>query len=141
MCEGLCSSSYLKYGISKPKENKAVTICPGPNLAYFSRTYSLEEMVKHIYGSIDLLQNVKRPHVFINELNLYIDHFQKEISAQVKNFTDKKQKYLLKFKTELETGIDYYKQLFPEITIQAQSLSAILEDLYSAEKKLSCISL
>jgi len=141
LCEGLCSSSYLKYGISKPKENKAVTICPGPNLAYFSRTYSLEEMVKHIYGSIDLLQNVKRPHVFINELNLYIDHFQKEISAQVKNFTDKKQKYLLKFKTELETGIDYYKQLFPEITIQAQSLSAILEDLYSAEKKLSCISL
>ncbi|MDR3695962.1 hypothetical protein [Mucilaginibacter sp.] len=141
LCEGLCSSSYLKYGINKPKENKAVTICPGPNLAYFSRSYSLEEMVKHIYGSIDLLQNVKRPHVFINELNLYIDHFQKEISAQVKNFTDKKQKYLLKFKTELETGIDYYKQLFPQITLQAQSLATILEDLYSAEKKLSGISL
>ncbi|BAU53837.1 hypothetical protein [Mucilaginibacter gotjawali] len=141
LCEGLCSSSYLKYGISKPKENKAVTICPGPNLAYFSRSYSLDEMVKHIYGSIDLLQNVKRPHVFINELNLYIDHFQKEISAQVKNFTDKKQKYLLKFKTELETGIDYYKQLFPQITSQAQSLATILEDLYSAEKKLSGISL
>lgn len=141
LCEGLCSATYLKYGISKPKENKAVTICPGPNLAYFSRSYSLEEMVKHIYGSIDLLQNVKRPHVFINELNLYIDHFQKEIALQVKNFTDKKQKYLLKFKTELETGIDYYKQLFPQITSQAQSLSAILEDLYSAEKKLSGIPL
>jgi len=141
LCEGLCSSAFLKYDISKPKENKAVTICPGPNLAYFSRTYSLEEMVKHIYGSIDLLQNVKRPHVFINELNLYIEHFQKEISAQVKNFTDKKQKYLLKFKTELETGIDYYKQLFPQITIQAQSLATILEDLYSAEKKLSGISI
>ena len=141
LCEGLCSATYLKYGISKPKENKAVTICPGPNLAYFSRSYSLEEMVKHIYGSIDLLQNVKRPHVFINELNLYIDHFQKEISAQVKNFTDKKQKYLLKFKTELETGIDYYKQLFPQITSQTQSLATILEDLYSAEKKLSGIPL
>jgi hypothetical protein len=141
LCEGLCSATYLKYGISKPKENKAVTICPGPNLAYFSRSYSLEEMVKHIYGSIDLLQNVKRPHVFINELNLYIDHFQKEISTQVKNFTDKKQKYLLKFKTELEQGIEYYKQLFPQLTNHAQSLATILEDLYAAERKLSGIPL
>jgi len=141
LCEGLCSAIYLKYGLSKPKENKAVTICPGPNLAYFSRIYTLDEMVKHIYGSLDLLQNVKRPHVFINELNLYIDYFQKELSAHVNNFNDKKQKYLLKFKTELETGISYYKQLFPQLASQTQSLAAILEDLYNAEKKLSGINL
>ena len=35
LCEGLCSASYIKYDIIKPKENKAVAICPGPNLAYF----------------------------------------------------------------------------------------------------------
>lgn len=136
LCEGLCSSAYLKYDISKPKENIAVTICPGPNLAYFSRSYTLEEMVKHIYGSLDLLQNVKRPHIFINELNLYIDYLQKELSVHVKNINDKKQKYLVKFKTELETGIAYYKQLFPQIAKETQSLMAVLEDLYVAEKKL-----
>lgn len=70
LCEGLCSSVYLKLQIIKPKENKAVSICPGPNLAYFNRTYSLDEMVKHIYGAVDLLDKVNRPHVFIKELNL-----------------------------------------------------------------------
>jgi len=45
LCEGLCSAAYLKYNISKPKENTAVSICPGPNLAYFSGIYSLEEML------------------------------------------------------------------------------------------------
>ncbi|RZK01638.1 MAG: hypothetical protein EOO46_19695, partial [Flavobacterium sp.] len=47
LCEGLCTSTYQKLGILKPKESKAVAICPGPNLAYFSRTYSLDEMVAH----------------------------------------------------------------------------------------------
>jgi hypothetical protein len=139
LCEGLCSSAYLKYDIVKPRENKAVAICPGPNLAYFSRAYTLDEMVKHIYGSLDLLQQVKRPHLFINELNLYIDYLQKELAAQVKTLTDKKQKYLLKFRTELEQGITYYKQLFPQLVNQKQKLTDLLEDLYKAEKKLSSL--
>ncbi|ASU31963.1 hypothetical protein [Mucilaginibacter xinganensis] len=141
LCEGLCSSAYLKYGITKPKENKAVAICPGPNLSYFSRTYSLDEMVKHIYGSVDLLQNVKRPNLFVNELNLYIDYLQKELSVHVKNLNDKKQKYLVKFKNELEHGIAYYKELFPQLTDQKQKLMNILEDLSTAETKLSFINI
>ncbi|HZY39606.1 MAG TPA: hypothetical protein VFE53_23280 [Mucilaginibacter sp.] len=141
LCEGLCSSAYVKYGIGKPKESKAVAICPGPNLAYFSRSYTLDEMVKHIYGSLDLLQNIKRPHLFINELNLYIDYLQKEISAHITSFTDKKQKYLVKFKNELEEGIAYYEQLFPKLTNQAQSLATMLEDLYFAEKKLNNLTI
>jgi hypothetical protein len=136
LCEGLCSSVYLKYDISKPKENIAVTICPGPNLAYFSRSYTLDEMVKHIYGSLNLLQNVKRPHIFINELNLYIDYLKKELSMHVENINDKKQKYLVKFKAELENGIAYYKQLFPQIAKEAQSLAVVLNDLYIAEQQL-----
>ncbi len=141
LCEGLCSSAYLKNGITKSKENKAVAICPGPNLAYFSRSYSLEEMVKHIYGSLDLLQNVKRPHLFINELNLYIDYLKKQWPEQVKTLTEKKQKYLIKFKTELEQGIAYYKQLFPQLASQKQNLFVLFEELYHAENQLNSLSL
>jgi len=139
LCEGLCASVYLKDGISRPKENKAVAICPGPNLAYFSRAYSLEEMVKHIYGSLDLLRSVKRPHMFVNELNLYIDYLQKELSNHIKTLNEKKHKYLLKFKSELEQGVEYYKQLCLQLTTQKQKPLEILEDLYLAEKKLSAI--
>lgn len=141
LCEGLCSSAYIKNEIVKPRENKAVAICPGPNLAYFSRTYSLDEMINHIYGSDDLLKDVKRPHLFINELNLYIDYFQRELSAHIKNINDKKQKYLLKFKAELENGITYYKQLFPKLSNLAHTLPTVFEDLLNAEKKLAALNI
>jgi hypothetical protein len=141
LCEGLCASAYLKNGISKPKENKAVSICPGPNLAYFSRSYTLDEMISHIYGSIDLLKGVTRPHLFINELNLYIDYFQKEINIHVKNLNEKKQKYLVKFRNELESGISYYKELFPQLSFQKQKVVDLLEQLFLAEEKLNAILL
>jgi hypothetical protein len=137
LCEGLVASTYIKNGISKPRENKAVAICPGPNLAYFSGSYSLDEMINHIYGSIDLLKGVTRPHIFINELNLYIDYFQKELALYLKAVSEKKHKYLVKFKDELQSGISYYKKLFPQLTVQKQKLADILEQLFLAEEKLN----
>ena len=115
LCEGLCSSVYLKYDIAKPKENTAVAICPGPNLAYFKRTFSLDEMVGHIYGKLDLLKNINRPHIFIKELELYVNYLQKDIQQNLLCLTDKKRNQLLKFKEQLLNGINYYKTLFNEV--------------------------
>lgn len=138
LCEGLCSSAYIKYNISKPRENKAVAICPGPNLAYFNRTYSLDEMVKHIYGKLDLLTQVKRPHMFIKELNLYIDYLQTDLQKQLKDLTDKKAKQLSKFKDQLQSGIAYYKQLFIELPDQTSTLMlAWYNELTASEHKLN----
>ncbi|MDB5126164.1 MAG: hypothetical protein JWQ85_396 [Mucilaginibacter sp.] len=117
LCEGLCSSAYLKYGIAKPKENTAVAICPGPNLAYFRRTFSLDEMVGHIYGKLDVLKNAARPHMFLKELELYIDYLQKDVQQNLANLTEKKSKQLQKFKEQLLNGIDYYKTLFNEMQL------------------------
>ncbi|TFF35413.1 hypothetical protein E2R66_19350 [Mucilaginibacter psychrotolerans] len=119
LCEGLCSSAYLKYGMLKPRENKAVAICPGPNLAYFKKVFSLDEMVKHIYGKIDILNSPNRPHIFLKELDLYINYLQTDIQNHVKDLTDKKRKQLTKFKDQLQEGINYYKQLFNELPAQA----------------------
>ena len=118
LCEGLCASNYIKAGIVKPKESKAVAICPGPNLAYFSKIYSLDEMVNHIYGKVNLLAGVKRPNFFIKELNLYVDYLQAEIELQLKELNDKKQKQLAKFKSQLLEGVDYYKSLFNQLSNQ-----------------------
>ncbi len=140
LCEGLCSSVYIKYGISKPKENKAVAICPGPNLAYFNGIYSLEEMVKHIYGKLDLLDKIKRPNLFIKELDLYIDYLQTDILAHIKDLNEKKRKHLNNFKTQLQNGIDYYKQLFSEWPEQtSKSLMVCIDELIVSERKLNTI--
>jgi len=138
LCEGLCSSVYIKNQISKPKENKAVAICPGPNLAYFSGIYSLEDMVKHIYGKLDLLAKAKRPNLFIKELNLYIDYLQADLKTQLKDLNDKKRKHLNAFKEQLQEGINYYKQLFTELPDQTSNMLQLLfDELAASESKLN----
>lgn len=137
LCEGLCTASYIKYDIIKPKENKAVAICPGPNLAYFSKTYSLEEMAKHIYGKLDLLNKIKRPHFFIKELNLYIDYLQTEIQNHISDINEKKKKNLIKFKQQLQEGISYYKNLYEQISTQTMFLKEMnYNELLVFEDKL-----
>jgi len=142
LCEGLCASAYIKNGMLKPRESKAVTICPGPNLAYFSRVYTLDEMVGHIYGQANLLAEAERPNMFINELNLYIDYLKKDLAGYMKNLNEKKGKYLVKFKDQLHQGIDYYKQLIPLITNQTQAyIDQMLHDLHLSEQRLSTLTI
>ncbi|WP_448697542.1 hypothetical protein ACFGVR_12680 [Mucilaginibacter sp. AW1-3] len=142
LCEGLCASAYIKNDMLKPRESKAVTICPGPNLAYFSRIYTLDEMVKHIYGQTNLLAEAQRPHMFINELNLYIDYLKKDIVGYLKTLNEKKGKYLVKFKDQLQQGIEYYKQLIPQIGNQTQvCIEQIMHDLYQSEKELDALTI
>ena len=137
LCEGLATAAYRKNDLLQPKENKAVAICPGPNTAYFSGIFSLEEMVNHIYGKLNLLSGVQRPNMFINELNLYIDYLKKDIEANFKNLTEKKSKYLSKFKEQLQNGITYYKELIPMINNQTDAyLDKMYKQLTEAEAKL-----
>jgi len=138
LCEGLCASTYIKAGILKPRENKAVSICPGPNLAFFHAKYSLKEMINHIYGRENLLSEVLRPNLFINELNLYVDYLKKDIAAQLEEFNAKKDKYFSKFKAQLLNGIDYYRALIPELKFQdSLSVEEMLKQLNLAEQRLS----
>ncbi len=137
LCEGLCASTYIKYDILKPRENKAVAICPGPNLAYFSRSYTLEEMVRHIYGTTDLLGKIRRPHMFIKELNLYIDYLQHDLQSQLKELSEKKKKQLTKFKLQLQEGIGYYQTLFADSASQTSQLfQDWIGELASSEAQL-----
>ncbi|MCX2472738.1 hypothetical protein OQZ33_00190 [Pedobacter sp. MC2016-05] len=142
LCEGLCASAYLKCDIIKPKESKAVSICPGPNLAYFNNSYTLGDMVGHIYGKTNLLANTNRPHVFINELNLYIDYLQAEIKDQLLHFNDKKRKQLANFKKQLNEGITYYKNLFAQAPdLKLPNLSACFNLLEISQLKLNQLSI
>lgn len=120
LCDGLSTSTLLKNSLLTPREDKAVAICPGPNLAWFSRTYSLEELVGHIYGKTDLLAGVKRPNLFINELNLYVEYYNKGREVYSKNPTPKKLKYLQKFAQQILVGIDYYSTLVECLTQESE---------------------
>lgn len=137
LCEGLAAPAYLKYDILKPRERKAVAICPGPNTAYFKKVYSLKEMVDHIYGRINVLKNVERPSLFVNELELYVKHLATYFNNNVADLDNKKKKYINKFNAQLLEGIAYYRGLQEQVQ-QAfgESKANFLEQLNRYELQL-----
>lgn len=110
LCIGLSNAAAVKYDEPFLKNYKAVTICPGPNIANFSKVASLQEMTDHIYGRKNLLTNDNRPHMFIREMELYVDHFKEqveEVSAPDRKILKNLKGY---YKSMLE-GINYYRNL------------------------------
>jgi hypothetical protein len=142
LCEGLVTSCYEKNQMKKGKNTTETAVCPGPNLAYFSRAFSLDEMVGHIYGRLNLLVNSDRPHMFINELNLYMDYLKKDIEDNVQTLTEKKAKYFEKFQNQLNNGIQYYRDLIPKIGNQTESYRVkMMEELRDIEARLAGLTI
>lgn len=139
LCEGLSASAYLAMDMLKPGENKAVSICPGPNITYFSKKHSLAEMVSHIYGRKDLLTDISRPNLFIKELRLYIEYLKKEIENLGNDV--KKGRSLTKFYNQLQNGINYYKD-FAKVSSALRMWNKEQMDLfYAALESFQSLSL
>jgi hypothetical protein len=137
LCEGLTSSTRLKNGIKLSHKLSAVTICPGPNLKWFSGIFSLKEMVDHIYGRISITNSLYRPHMFINELKLYVDYLEKELKETASSLNQKQIKYFQKFKTNLLAGIEFYRNMLASVS----NSNSILEELGLFEKELLSIAM
>ncbi|MBI5916702.1 MAG: hypothetical protein HY842_15095 [Bacteroidetes bacterium] len=134
LCEGLGASALLKAGLEPSHNLTAVAICPGPNLAYFSGIFSLKQMVDHIYGRINLLNSVRRPNMFVNELVLYLDYLKNESGKYMDTVTTQQARYLRTFQTNLMAGIEYYRKLVVEIKQEAASfLEEMKEELNTIE--------
>ncbi len=114
ICVGLGTSALKVNGMDTKREGPGVSICPGPNMAYFSEEVSLQTMVNHIYGRGGLTVRSDRPHMFMKELSLYIEFFEKEIQDSEVPVKKQQIKYLTEFSQNLQQGITYYKKLFTD---------------------------
>ncbi len=120
LCEGLTAPILLKNGLPLAHGLKAVTICPGPNLAYFSGVFSLKQMVDHIYGRANILNGRYRKNMFLNELQLYKDYLLRALAENMNNMGAKQEKYYMGFKANLLEGIGYYLGLLPQIVRESE---------------------
>ncbi|HEY8689521.1 MAG TPA: hypothetical protein VIM07_09835, partial [Chitinophagaceae bacterium] len=112
LCIGLSNPAAINYGKTLIKKLNAVTICPGPNIANFSKVVSLQTMTDHIYGRKNIVTNTNRPHMFIAELYLYIDYLKEQLQDEIQSEQfSKKKKYYASFYQNLTDGITYYRQL------------------------------
>ncbi|MCG2462740.1 hypothetical protein K8352_18400 [Flavobacteriaceae bacterium F89] len=111
-CVGLGTSAMLAYGLDTKKLGDGVSICPGPNMAYFSKTMTLTEITDHIYGRGNVISRTDRPNMFIKELNIYLDYLKTKVAESLATMDKKQKQYLLNFANNLDQGISYYKDLF-----------------------------
>jgi hypothetical protein len=136
LCEGLTSSVRLKKGMKLSHKLSAVTICPGPNLAWFSGIFSLKEMTDHIYGRTYICNTRNRPHMFVNELKLYVDYLHDQVKESTLSANAKQARNFQKFKTNLLNGIAFYKNMMPSLS-NAKLISA---ELNVCEKRVIALA-
>ena len=142
LCNGLSNSSLLVNGLDVKMEGTAVSVCPGPNIAYFSGKISLKEMVDHIYGRLNILNTENRPNFFIKELKMYIDYLNDKFTEITGPISDKQIKYFDTFIKNMNDGIEYYKNLFEENKTKLKDVyETAIKDLERLEMELNNFAL
>lgn len=139
LCVGLSNAASLCYQEPFIKGLPSVNICPGPNIANFSEVVSLQTMVDHIYGRVDITSNKNRPHMFIAELSIYIKYLKEQLTKSSGDIVDSKRKaYYISFIKNLSDAIGYYRSL-PENSIA--DMKSFTKGLLSAEEELTALKL
>ncbi|SMC54260.1 hypothetical protein [Cellulophaga tyrosinoxydans] len=141
-CVGLGTSALLTYGLDTKTEGKGVSVCPGPNMAYFDKTVTLNEMIDHIYGKKNVISRNDRPNMYIKELTIYTDYLRDLITENAMQPTDKQNKYILNFAANLKDGIQYYQDLFGNqrqyfTDIKNEMFNQLEEGLLNIEKMVT----
>ena len=108
----MVNAAYIENDIKIKGQQQGIVICPGPNLAYFDKEISLANMVKHIYGNMNVMTDANRPNVLVKELKMYVAYLRNEISDFSTEISAGQIKKWNSFKNNLIEGINYYQDLF-----------------------------
>lgn len=144
ICVGLGTAALLVNEEDTRVEGEGVSVCPGPNLAYFDKVVSLKEMVDHIYGRTSLVNEETRPHMFLKELKLYVDYLREKIEQAQAPLSENQVKYFESFRANLQDGIRYYRNLFSgletRLASRKESILGELEKMEAALWRVSAVS-
>ena len=137
LCTGLGTPALITNNIDTKIEGDSVSVCPGPNMAYFSKIMSLKEITDHIYGRANVITRMDRPNMFMKELGIYIDYLKNKIEKSQLSPTDKQKQYLEKFAENLNAGIDYYSQLFSNLGDSFKEMElSLIQELQESQQRL-----
>lgn len=132
ICHHLTNSIFMALGMVKDRQ-LPVSICPGPNLAWFNRTYSLQEMVDHIYGQGPCLTPKERPHMFAQEITintkLLIDKIQQCQTVEIA-------KGVWDYYQNLEEGFSVCELIAKGKSYANENLASLSEVIEEQKKKL-----
>jgi hypothetical protein len=135
LCTNLSAGALIRLGIEKPSYGRQ-SICPGPNIAWFTREYSLDEMVDHIYGRRESLVPKERPHMFAKELTMYVDYL-KELAAQTDDDDSVGQNKLCKIRKNLNEGMEFCLQIASTQPYDNENLESLRDTVYAQRERLN----
>jgi len=135
ICHQLGHSALIRLGEVQP-EKAPQCVCPGPNVAWFTREYTLEEMTDNIYGRNDVcLVPDERPHMFAKEIEMYVEYFEK--LSEDSDGTEKTSKYLHTFHDNLIEGMKYALEIAGGNSYPHENLDSIKEAVEDGTNRLS----
>ena len=132
ICDQLGNGTLRALGVTA--KEPPVAVCPGPNLAWFDRTYSLDELVDHIQGRGPPLTPARRPHMFANELQLYLARFD-ELSRTAVG--PKGERAVEAFREGLLSGLEHYAALVQGPANEGENLDSLRAAIASARQRLA----
>ncbi|NGP77982.1 hypothetical protein G3570_15135 [Balneolaceae bacterium YR4-1] len=122
LCDHLGNGALIDLEILE--EHRAPqAICPGPNIAWFDREYSLREMIDHIYGRGNSLVPPQRPHMFAKEMVMYVDYLEDLMSESEGSGGDRKK--FDRFRKNLEEGMEYCLEIAKSDSYKDENITSI----------------
>jgi hypothetical protein len=98
------------------EQDTTPSICPGPNVRWFKREFTLDELVGHIYGRTDVLREaVNRPHQLVAEAELYVEFLERELAVHGTTLGERTPAYFKKFVANFKAGLAHTRTLAPLI--------------------------
>ncbi len=137
LCHDLGAGALKKYGISSSSELNPA-ICPGPTLKYYSKILTLREMLDRIYGRQSFETTVTRPHMFVQESEIYVKYFIKTVQKSLLFHISADELNLEDIKANLCEGIEYYLNLVKTDRFRGwwSQAAAIEKELHTQKEKL-----
>jgi len=95
-------------------------------------------MIDHIYGRGESLVSSDRPHMFSQEVELYVTYFEKLLNTMEMNEAGKS--YLKVFMENLENGIDFILSIAERKPYEGENLETVVSFVLNQRERLHAIS-
>jgi hypothetical protein len=134
ICDHLGNGALIALGIADEK-NSPQSICPGPNIEWFDRFYTLKEMTDHIYGRGPSLVPPERPHMFAKEIEMYVDYFENQMLGD--SHTKLEINTMIQYKDNLEKGLDFCLEIAQTPPYPGENLKSISDCVERQRSRLN----
>jgi hypothetical protein len=136
LCDHLGNGALINLGVKK-EEKAPQAVCPGQNISWFNKEYSLKEMMDHFYNKGSSLVSQDRPHMFAKEIQMYVDYFDKLVKES--DLNERVSATLKEFYENLKSGMEYCRVFSKKTPFASENTESIKTWIDEQKERLETI--